>query len=59
MALEDMLERYGIGGISQMMPEIYNKPIAALKQTKPRNRRMGDCGIGCAGTRTAATVALP
>ena len=41
VALEDVLKRYGIGDISQMTPEIYNKSIAALKQTKPKNRTSG------------------
>lgn len=41
VALEEVLERYGIGDISQMTPIIYNKAIAALKQTKPKGRKSG------------------
>nr|WP_302111345.1 hypothetical protein [uncultured Acetatifactor sp.] len=41
VALEDVLKRYGIGDISQMTPEIYNRSIAALKQTKPKARTPG------------------
>ena len=41
VALEEVLERYGIGDISQMTPIIYNKAIAALKQTKPKGRKPG------------------
>lgn len=41
VALEAVLERYGIGDISQMTPIIYNKAIAALKQTKPKGRKSG------------------
>jgi hypothetical protein len=36
VALDEVLKRYGIEDISRMTPEIYNKSIAALKQTKPR-----------------------
>ena len=41
VALEEVLKRYGIGDISQMTPEIYNRSIAALKQTKPKARTSG------------------
>ena len=41
VALEEVLERYGIGDISQMTPIIYNKATAALKQTKPKGRKSG------------------
>ena len=41
VALEEVLERYGIEDISQMTPMIYNKAIAALKQTKPKGRTSG------------------
>lgn len=41
VALEEVLERYGIEEISQMTPIIYNKAIAALKQTKPKGRTSG------------------
>ena len=41
VALEEVLERYGIGDISQMTPIIYNKATAALKQTKPKGRMSG------------------
>ena len=38
VTLEDVLKRYGIDSFGRMTPEIYNKAIAALKQTKPINR---------------------
>lgn len=41
VALEEVLRRYGIEEISQMTPEIYNRAIAALKQTKPKARTSG------------------
>ena len=41
VALEEVLERYGIEDISQMTPMIYNKAIVALKQTKPKGRTSG------------------
>lgn len=41
VTLDEVLKRYGIEDISQMTPEIYNKSIAALKQTKPKNRTSG------------------
>lgn len=34
--LDEVLRRYKIGSISQMTPEIYDRAIAALKQTKPK-----------------------
>ncbi len=34
--LGQVLERYKIGSLSQMTPEIYDRAIAALKQTKPK-----------------------
>lgn len=34
----EVLDRYGIESLSQMSPEIYNKAISALKQTKPKVR---------------------
>lgn len=44
VVLDDVLKRYGIGSLSQMTPEIYNRAMGALKQTRPKIR----------GTRTAA-----
>lgn len=44
VSLDDVLKRYGIGSLSQMTPEIYNRAMGALKQTRPKSR----------GTRTAA-----
>lgn len=41
VTLDEVLKRYGIEDMSQMTPEIYNKSIAALKQTKPKNRTPG------------------
>lgn len=41
VTLDEVLKRYGIEDMSQMTPEIYNKSIAALKQTKPKNRTSG------------------
>lgn len=41
VTLEEVLERYGIEDISRMTPGIYNKAIAALKQTKPKGRTSG------------------
>ena len=41
VALEEVLRRYGIEEIRQMTPEIYNRAIAALKQTKPKARTPG------------------
>lgn len=38
VALEEVLERYGIEDISQMTSGIYNRAIAALKQTKQKGR---------------------
>lgn len=37
VALDEVLDRYGIDSLSRMTPEIYSKAIAALKQTKPKN----------------------
>lgn len=39
--LDELFKRYEIEDMSQMTPEIYNKSLAALKQTKPRNRTPG------------------
>ena len=39
VALDEVLDRYGIDSLSQMTPEIYRKATAALKQTKPKGRR--------------------
>nr|WP_296470394.1 hypothetical protein [uncultured Acetatifactor sp.] len=36
ISLGQVLERYKIGSLSQMTPEIYDRAIAALKQTKPK-----------------------
>lgn len=36
VSLDEVLRRYKIGSISQMTPEIYDRAIAALKQTKPK-----------------------
>lgn len=36
ISLDQVLERYKIGSISQMTPEIYDRAIVALKQTKPK-----------------------
>lgn len=36
ISLDQVLERYKIGSLSQMTPEIYDRAIAALKQTKPK-----------------------
>lgn len=41
VTLDEVLKRYGIEDMGQMTPEIYNKSIAALKQTKPKNRTSG------------------
>lgn len=41
VALDEVLERYGIDSLSQMTPETYSRAIAALKQTKPKNRTTG------------------
>lgn len=35
ISLDQVLERYKIGNLSQMTPEIYDRAIAALRQTKP------------------------
>lgn len=44
VVLDDVLKRYGIDSLSQMTPEIYNRAMGALKQTRPKSR----------GTRTVA-----
>lgn len=44
VVLDDVLKRYGIGSLSQMTPEIFNRAMGALKQTRPKSR----------GSRTAA-----
>ena len=36
VSLDEVLRRYKIGSLSQMTPEIYDRAIAALKQTKPK-----------------------
>lgn len=36
VALETVLERYGLDDLSQMTQDIYGKAMAALKQTKPK-----------------------
>lgn len=36
ISLDQVLDRYKIGSLSQMTPEIYDRAIAALKQTKPK-----------------------
>ena len=38
VVLDEVLKRYSIGNISQMTPEIYNRALAALRQTKPKGR---------------------
>lgn len=41
VALDEVLKRYGIEDLSRMTPEIYNKAIAALKQTKTKAETSG------------------
>lgn len=41
VAMDEVLKRYGIEDISQMTPGIYNKAIAALRQTKPKGGTSG------------------
>ena len=36
ISLDQVLERYKIGSLSQMTPEIYDRASAALRQTKPK-----------------------
>lgn len=36
VSLDEVLRRYKIGSLSQMTPEIYDRAIVALKQTKPK-----------------------
>ncbi|MCM1500492.1 MAG: hypothetical protein NC124_18680, partial [Clostridium sp.] len=38
VALETVLNRYGLEDISQMTQETYGKAMSALKQTKPKTR---------------------
>ena len=36
VSLDEVLRRYKVGSLSQMTPEIYDRAIAALRQTKPK-----------------------